>query len=67
MSDYSKTIVDYNKEIIIKPRKGNTKMTDSEKLIAIISYIKGVIGGNKYSANIDVEGFNSFLKTIEEK
>ena len=42
-------------------------MTDYEKLIALISYIKGVIGGSKYVATINVEDFYSFLKAIVEK
>ena len=43
------------------------KMTDYGKLIALISYIKGVINGHNYFATINVENFNSFLKTIEVK
>lgn len=43
------------------------KMTDYGKLIALISYIKGAIGGSKYVAPIDVEDFYSFLKAIGEK
>ena len=42
-------------------------MTDYEKLIALIAYIKGTIGGRKYVATIDVEEFYSFLKAIVEK
>lgn len=42
-------------------------MTDYEKLIALISYIKGAIGGSKYVATINVEDFYSFLKAIVEK
>ena len=43
------------------------KMTDYGKLIALIPYIKGAIGGSKYVATIDVEEFYSFLKAIGEK
>lgn len=42
-------------------------MTDSGKLIALISYIKGAIGDSKYISIIDVEDFNLFLKAIGEK
>ena len=42
-------------------------MTDYGKLIALISYIKGAIGGSKYVAPIVVEEFYSFLKAIGEK
>ena len=42
-------------------------MTDYEKLIALISYIKGAISGSKYVAPIVVEDFYSFLKSIIEK
>ena len=43
------------------------KMTEHEKLIALISYIKGSISGSKYVAPIVVEDFYSFLKAIGEK
>ena len=49
----------------IKERK--TKMTDRGKFIALVSYIKGAIGGSKYVAPLDVVDFNSFLNSIGEK
>ena len=44
-------------------------MTDRDKFIALVSYIKGAIGGSKYVATLNVEDFNSFLNSIwrEEK
>lgn len=42
-------------------------MTDRDKVIALVSYIKGNIGGNKYVASLNVEDFNSFLNSIGEK
>ena len=42
-------------------------MTDRGKFIALVSYIKGVIGGSKYVAPLDVEDFNSFLNSIGVK
>ena len=54
-------------DIISSSKKGKMKMTDSEKLVALISYIKGVINGHNYFATVNVENFNSFLKTIEVK
>ena len=42
-------------------------MPDRDKFIALVSYIKGVIGGSKYVATLDVEDFNSFLNSIGEK
>lgn len=42
-------------------------MTDRGKFIALVSYIKGSIGGSKYVATLDVEDFNSFLNSIGEK
>ena len=49
--------------------KGKIKMTDRDKFIALVSYIKGAIGGSKYVATLNVEDFNSFLNSIwrEEK
>ena len=54
-------------DIIYSSKKGKMKMTEHEKLIALIAYIKGAIGGSKYVATIDVEDFYSFLKAIGEK
>ena len=36
-------------------------MPDRDKFIALVSYIKGAIGGSKYVATLDVVDFNSFL------
>lgn len=41
-------------------------MNEHEMLIALKSYINGVIGGNEYYATIDVKGYKEFEKKLSE-